>query len=72
MNILKVKKMIKFVRQDEIDVMNRVEIQISDQSSLDEVLEAMTSFLRACGYTIEYNKVLDLVNVANDWNEKDE
>lgn len=72
MNILKVKKMIKFVRQDEIDVMNRIEIQISDQSSLDEVLEATTSFLRACGYTIEYNKVLDLVNVANDWNEKDE
>lgn len=63
MNILKEKKMIKFVRQDEIDVMHRVEIQISDESSLDEVLQEMTYFLRACGYTIEYNKVLDLVNI---------
>ena len=63
MNILKEKKMIRFTKHDEGGMLSRIEFQISDESSLDEVLEAMTSFLRACGYTIEYNKVLDLVNI---------
>ena len=64
--------MIRLSKHDEGGSLSRIEFQISDESTLDEVLEAMTSFLRACGYTIEYNKMLDLVNVANDWNEKDE
>jgi hypothetical protein len=38
-------------------------MEVHDESTLDEVLEEFTNFLRACGYTIEYNKVLDLVNI---------
>jgi hypothetical protein len=29
-------------------------------STLDEVLDNFQNFLRACGYTIEYNKVLTI------------
>jgi hypothetical protein len=42
---------------------NRIEFEISNDSTLDEVFEEFQNFLRACGYTIEYNKVLDLVNM---------
>ena len=38
----------------------KTEIEIPDDSRLDEVLEEFQNFLRACGYTIEYNTVLDL------------
>jgi len=38
----------------------KIEIEIPDDITLDEVLEEFQNFLRACGYTIEYNKVLDL------------
>ena len=64
--------MIRLSKHDEGGTLSRIEFQISDESTLDEVLEAMTLFLRGCGYTIEYNKVLDLVNVANDWNKEND
>ena len=38
----------------------KTEIEIPDDSRLDEVLEEFQNFLRACGYTIEYNKVLTI------------
>lgn len=41
----------------------KVEIEISDESTLDEVLGEFENFLRACGYTIEYDKALDLVDM---------
>lgn len=41
----------------------KTEIEIHDDSTLDEVLEEFQNFLRACGYVIEYNKVLDLVDM---------
>jgi deoxyribose-phosphate aldolase len=41
----------------------KVEIEISDESTLDEVLGEFTNFLRACGYVIDYNKALDLVDM---------
>lgn len=41
----------------------KVEMEVHDESSLDEVLDNFQLFLRACGYVIEYNKVLDLVDI---------
>ena len=41
----------------------KVEIDVYDHSTLDEVLEEFQNFLRACGYVIEYNKVLDIVDM---------
>jgi hypothetical protein len=41
----------------------KTEIEIHDDSTLDEVLEEFQNFLRACGYVIEYNKVLDIINM---------
>lgn len=54
----------KFIKEDRYANQNRtkIEMEVHDESTLDEVLEEFTNFLRACGYVIEYNKVLDLVN----------
>jgi len=41
----------------------KVEIEVHDDSTLDEVLEEFQNFLRACGYVIEYNKVLAVVDM---------
>lgn len=41
----------------------KTEIEIHDDCTLGEVLEEFQLFLRACGYVIEYNKTLDLVDV---------
>lgn len=41
----------------------KIEMEVHDESTLDEVLEEFQNFLRACGYVIEYNKVLDIVNM---------
>jgi len=41
----------------------RIEMSIHEDSSLDDVFEEFQAFLRACGYTIEYNKAIDLVNM---------
>lgn len=41
----------------------KIEIEISDECALDEVLEEFQNFLRACGYVIEYNKVLAVVDM---------
>lgn len=40
----------------------KVEMEIHDESTLGEVIEEFTNFLRACGYTIDYDKTLDLVD----------
>ena len=39
----------------------RIIMEIDENSTLDEVFDAFTHFLRAVGYVIEYNQVLDLV-----------
>lgn len=36
----------------------KIVIEVHNNSTLDEVLDEFTNFLRACGYVIEYNKVL--------------
>jgi hypothetical protein len=41
----------------------KVEMEIHDDSSIPEVLEEFQNFLRACGYVIDYNKVLDLIDM---------
>jgi hypothetical protein len=41
----------------------RTEIEIHDDCALDEVLEEFQNFLRACGYMIEYNKVITIVDI---------
>jgi|TARA_R110002153_G_scaffold66376_1_gene177409 hypothetical protein len=42
-----------------------LEMEIDDDSTLDEVLESFQNFLRACGYVIEYNECLVLEKVVN-------
>lgn len=36
----------------------KIEMEMSVGSPLDDVLDEFQNFLRACGYTIEYNQVL--------------
>lgn len=50
----------KFIQEYKGD---RIEFEIHEDSSLDEVLEHFQNFLRACGYTIDYNLILDLVDM---------
>jgi succinylarginine dihydrolase len=58
--------MIRFTKHDEGGMLRRIEFQISDEATLDEVLDEFTNFLRACSYTIEYNRVLDFVDREDD------
>jgi hypothetical protein len=51
----------KFSRES--DTGTKVVIELHDDSTLDEVLEEFQNFLRACGYTIEYNRVIAMVNM---------
>lgn len=48
----------KFSRWDEQGT--KIEMEVHDYSTLDEVLVEFANFLRACGYVIEYNKVLTI------------
>jgi len=41
----------------------KTEIELHDDSTLDEVFAEFQNFLRACGYTIEYNKVIAMVDI---------
>lgn len=47
----------------ETNNLTKIEFTVEDDSTLDEVLEEFQNFLRACGYVIEYNKVLDIVDM---------
>ena len=52
----------KFIKEDRYANQARtmIEMEVHDESTLDEVLEEFQNFLRACGYVIEYNKVLTI------------
>ena len=52
----------KFIREDRYANQNRtrIEMEVHDECTLDEVLEEFQNFLRACGYVIEYDKVLTI------------
>jgi len=51
----------KFSRENYHGV--KTEMEIPDDCTLDEVLEEFQNFLRACGYVIGYDKVLDVVDM---------
>jgi len=51
----------KFIQRQ--DNGTEIEMKIDDHASVDEVLEEFQNFLRACGYVIEYDKVLDFVDM---------
>ena len=55
----------KFIKSDRYANQDRIkiEMEVHDENTLDEVLAEFTNFLRACGYVIEYNKVLDIVDM---------
>ena len=38
----------------------KIEIEMAEHAPMDNVLEEFSNFLRACGYIIEYNKVLTI------------
>ena len=40
----------------------KIEIEMAEHASMDAVLEEFQNFLRACGYTIEYDQCLVLDN----------
>jgi hypothetical protein len=47
----------RYANQDRV----KIEVEVHDESTLFEVLGEFQNFLRACGYRIEYNKVLNFV-----------
>lgn len=51
----------KFIQHQ--DDGTKIEMEVHVHSTLDEVLEGFQNFLRACGYMIDYDKVLDIVDV---------
>ena len=51
----------KFIQHQ--DNGTKIEIEIDNHASLDDVLDEFQNFLRACGYTIEYNQCLVLDNM---------
>lgn len=46
----------RYANQDRV----RVEMEVHDECTLDEILEEFQNFLRACGYVINYNQVLTI------------
>jgi len=52
----------KFIKYD-TDSGTNIEVTVHNHSTLDEVLDEFQNFLRGCGYVIEYNKVLHLVDM---------
>jgi hypothetical protein len=51
----------KFSRWNEYGT--KVEMEVHDHSTLDEVLEEFQNFLRACGYVIPYDEALTLEKI---------
>jgi hypothetical protein len=41
----------------------KIEIEMSEHASMDEVLDEFQNFLRGCGYVIEYNQCLTFVDM---------
>ena len=51
----------KFIQHQDNET--KIEMEIDNHASLDDVLDEFQNFLRACGYIIEYNKVLTIENM---------
>ena len=56
---MKFSKSDRYANQDR----TKIEMEVHDESTLDEVLVEFQNFLRACGYVIEYNQCLVLENM---------
>lgn len=41
----------------------KIWIEISDEATIDEACEAFQNFLRACGYVINYNEVISVIDM---------
>ena len=41
----------------------KIEIEVAEHSTIDEVLDEFQNFLRGCGYLIEYNQCLTIVDM---------
>ena len=54
----------KFINQSEDGV--KIEVELNGWLPLDVVLQEFQNFLRACGYVINYNTVLDVVETESD------
>lgn len=48
----------------------KVTVEISDDSTIDQALDAFMDFLRAAGYVIDYNKTLVLEDYDDCHNSK--
>jgi len=55
--------MIKFTKTNKETGVN-IEYQIGEDLTINEVLDEFTNFMRACGYTIDYEMQLDLVAIG--------
>ena len=55
----------KFIKENRYanQTRTKIEMEVHDECTLDEVLVEFTNFLRSCGYTIDYNRVLDIVDM---------
>jgi len=53
----------KFIYQSENGT--KIEYEIRGCMPLNEVLEEFQNFLRACGYVVDYNTVLDIVEMES-------
>lgn len=50
----------------------KIEYELHEDAELNTILEEFQNFLRACGYVIEYNQVIDLVTVDDDFCTEEE
>lgn len=55
----------KFIKTDHYanQTRTKIEMEVHDECTLAEVLVEFTNFLRGCGYTIDYNSILDIVDM---------
>lgn len=53
--------MMKFIQEHSYDN-SKIVYEISEDSTLDEVLDAFACFLRGCGYNINHDDYLTLAN----------
>ena len=58
--------MIKFIRESEHNDNFKVEISVSNDSTLDELFDVFKGFLQACTYSLESNDRIDIVNDENN------
>lgn len=63
----------KFIKEERYanQVRTKIEVEIHDENTLEEILKEFENFLRACGYVIEYSQYLDIVESEVVYAEKE-